>query len=192
MNGKLEVKNAAVNMAGFPNGIYNANGTVGVLRHAAPPCSGSPPKAAAGKVRLGGFVGYEGGQLVFRMFAARRPSPRPLSRRRQHGRQCQAQLTGTEERSMLAGASPSCAPASIRTRISARILATSAEPVRIPSATTGILSGMHFDVQIETSPDMTFESSLAQDIQIEANLRLRGTATNPVRCSAASTSPRAS
>ena len=38
---------------------------------------------------------------------------------------------------------------------------------------------MYFDVQIETSPDITFESSLAQDIQIEANLRLRGTATNP-------------
>jgi translocation and assembly module TamB len=38
---------------------------------------------------------------------------------------------------------------------------------------------MHLDVQIETAPDITFESSVAQDIQMEASLRLRGTATNP-------------
>ncbi len=34
-------------------------------------------------------------------------------------------------------------------------------------------------MQIETATDITFESSLAQDIQAEANLRLRGTGANP-------------
>jgi translocation and assembly module TamB len=38
---------------------------------------------------------------------------------------------------------------------------------------------MHLDVQIDTAPDIAFESSLAQDIQVEAGLRLRGTAANP-------------
>jgi translocation and assembly module TamB len=38
---------------------------------------------------------------------------------------------------------------------------------------------MNFDVQINTSFDTQFESSLTQNLQAEANLRLRGTATNP-------------
>ena len=34
-------------------------------------------------------------------------------------------------------------------------------------------------MQIETAPDIQFQSSLTQDLQVEANLRLRGTASNP-------------
>jgi translocation and assembly module TamB len=59
------------------------------------------------------------------------------------------------------------------------ILAKSAEPVRTPSAETGLVANMHFDVEIDTAPDITFQSSLAQGLQAEANLRLRGTGANP-------------
>ena len=59
------------------------------------------------------------------------------------------------------------------------ILAKSAEPVRTPSARKGLLGGMSFDVQIETAPDIQLESSLTENLQAEANLRLRGTASNP-------------
>jgi translocation and assembly module TamB len=59
------------------------------------------------------------------------------------------------------------------------ILAKSAEPVRTPSAQTGLLANMHFDVEIDSAPDITFQSSLAQGLQAEASLRLRGTGTNP-------------
>ena len=38
---------------------------------------------------------------------------------------------------------------------------------------------MHFDVQIDSAPDITFQSSLAQGLQAEASLRLRGTGSNP-------------
>jgi translocation and assembly module TamB len=59
------------------------------------------------------------------------------------------------------------------------ILAKSAEPVRTPSARKGPLAGLSFDVQIETAPDVQLESSLTENLQAEANLRLRGTASNP-------------
>jgi translocation and assembly module TamB len=59
------------------------------------------------------------------------------------------------------------------------LLAKSAEPVRTPAARTGVLGGLNFDVHIETSPDILFQSTLTQDIQVEANLQLRGTASNP-------------
>ncbi|MCL5743557.1 MAG: translocation/assembly module TamB, partial [Acidobacteria bacterium] len=51
--------------------------------------------------------------------------------------------------------------------------------MRTPQARTGFLAGMQFDIQVETAPDIIFQSSLAQGVQLEANLRLRGTATNP-------------
>jgi len=59
------------------------------------------------------------------------------------------------------------------------ILAKSAEPVRTASAQTGLLANMRFDVEIDSAPDLTFQSSLTQGLQAEANLRLRGTGTNP-------------
>ena len=40
-------------------------------------------------------------------------------------------------------------------------------------------ANMNLDVQIETAPDVAFETSVAQSIEADANLRLRGTATNP-------------
>ncbi len=38
---------------------------------------------------------------------------------------------------------------------------------------------MNFDIQIQTAPDIQVESTLTQDIDVEANLRLRGTFSNP-------------
>ena len=61
----------------------------------------------------------------------------------------------------------------------ASVLAKSSEPQRAPSAQAGFLADMQLDVQIQMAPDVTFQSSLAQNVQAEATLRLRGTALNP-------------
>jgi translocation and assembly module TamB len=55
----------------------------------------------------------------------------------------------------------------------------SAEPVETPAARTGLLGGLNFDIQINTAPDVQFQSALTQDVAMEANLRLRGTFSNP-------------
>ena|SRR5437867_1824343 len=62
--------------------------------------------------------------------------------------------------------------------LAATSVAKSAEPVRTPSVQPGLLGGMSFDVQIETAPDIQFQSTLTENIQVEANLHLRGTASN--------------
>ena len=38
---------------------------------------------------------------------------------------------------------------------------------------------MNLDVQISTAPDVSLQTSVTQSLQADANLRLRGTATNP-------------
>jgi translocation and assembly module TamB len=58
------------------------------------------------------------------------------------------------------------------------MLASSSEPVRAPSERTGLAANMNLDIQIETAPDVAFETSVAQSVQADASLRLRGTATN--------------
>jgi translocation and assembly module TamB len=89
-------------------------------------------------------------------------------------------LRGTTQRSMLSGTLTV-----LRTGFNPRtdfssILGKASEPVRTPSARVGPLGGMQFDIRIETAPDISFESSLAQDLQVEGSLRLQGTANNPV------------
>jgi translocation and assembly module TamB len=61
----------------------------------------------------------------------------------------------------------------------ANILASSAEPIRAPSGRSGLLANLNLDIQISTAPDAAFETSVTQSLQADANLRLRGTATNP-------------
>jgi translocation and assembly module TamB len=88
-------------------------------------------------------------------------------------------LTGSEDRSMVEGS-----VTIVRTGFNPQsdfssLLAASAEPVETPAARTGLVGGMNFDIQINTAPNIQFQSSLTQDVQMEANLRLRGTFSNP-------------
>jgi translocation and assembly module TamB len=59
------------------------------------------------------------------------------------------------------------------------LLAKSAEPVQTPESRAGFLGGLNFDIEIQTAPDVQFETSLTQGVQADATLRLRGTAANP-------------
>jgi len=88
--------------------------------------------------------------------------------------------TGSLQRSLLSGGITI-----LRTGFNARtdlgsVLAKSAGPVRTPVDRTGLLGGLNFDIQIETAPDILVQSALAQQIQAEASLRLRGSPSNPV------------
>jgi translocation and assembly module TamB len=136
-------------------------------------------ESGGGTVTLSGFAGYGGDALVFRLHATahelRLRYPEDFST----VANASLSLTGTSDSSTLSGHITV-----LRTGFNPRsdfssILAKSAEPVRTPSAQTGLLANMHFDVEIDSAPDITFQSSLAQGLQAEASLRLRGTGTNP-------------
>jgi len=178
VNGRLEVQNAALNHVDFPNGLANANGVV-VFTGDRATIETLTGETGGGKVQLTGFAGYGGGQTIFRLQAnaagVRVRYPEGIST----VANADLNLTGTTDRSMMAGSITI-----LRTGLNLQsdfssLLAKSAEPVRTPSSRAGFLGGLNFDVQIETSPDIQFESSLMQGVQADANLRLRGTATNP-------------
>jgi translocation and assembly module TamB len=178
INGRMKFEDAAFNIVDVPNGISKANGSVVFTKDRAT-IQDLTGETGGGKVDLSGFASYGGGQLVFRLHAraseVRVRYPEGVST----VANASLNLTGTTDSSMLSGT-----VTVLRTGINLQsdfssVLAKSAEPVQTPSARKGLLGGMSFDVQIETAPDIQLESSLTENLQAEANLRLRGTASNP-------------
>ncbi len=178
INGRMKFEKAAFNIVDVPNGISEASGTVIFTKDRAT-IQSLTGETGGGKIELSGFASFGSGQMVFRVYA----NARGVRVRYPEGVSTVANaslnLTGTTESSMLSGTLTI-----LRTGINLQsdfssLLAKSAEPVQTPSARKGLLGGMSFDVQIETAPDIQLESSLTENLQAEANLRLRGTASNP-------------
>jgi translocation and assembly module TamB len=178
VNGRLEVKDAAVNVTGLPNALANGNGVI-LFNGNAATIQSLTWETGGGKITLTGFAGYATREAVFRLQAnasqVRVRYPEGVST------VADAKLTwtGTTTSNMVTGSVTVLHSGfNPRTDLSA-MLALSTQPVRTPSARTGFLAGTHFDVAIETSPSLTVESSLTQDVLMEGNLRLRGTFSNP-------------
>ena len=183
VNGRMEFQKAAFNLEGFPNGISNANG---VIVFTGDKTNGTRAtiqsftgETGGGKIELTGFAGYSGGQSIFRVHATAKEVRIRYPEGVSTVANANLNFTGSEDRSMVEGT-----VTIVRTGFNPQsdfssLLASSAEPVETPAARTGLVGGMNFDIQINTAPDIQFQSSLTQDVQMEANLHLRGTFSNP-------------
>jgi translocation and assembly module TamB len=178
VNGRMEIHDAAMDIAGSPNGISKASGVV-LFTGGRATIQSLSGETGGGKIEISGFAGYGGGPVIFRLHAqaaqVRVRYPEGVSTIAD----ASLNLTGTSDRSMLAGTITVRRTGFNAESDVSSLLAKSAEPVRTPSARTGFLGGLNFDVQINTSFDTQFETSLTENLQAEANLRLRGTASNP-------------
>ena len=178
LSGIAELRRGEFHYADFANGLTNANGAflfsgtrVTIQTFAA--------ETGGGKVTLAGFAALTGSVVGFRVEAKARQVRIRYPEGVSSLSDADITLTGTSERSEASG------KVTIR-RISvnpksdaASILARSVEPVRTPAARTGLAANLNLDIQIETAPDVAFETSVAQSVQADASLRLRGTATSP-------------
>jgi translocation and assembly module TamB len=176
--GRMEIHDASLSIPGFPNGLSQANGVVLFAGNRATIQSLSGD-TGGGKLDITGFAGVAGGQTVFQLHA----NAREVRVRYPAGVStvvdASLNLTGSSERSMLAGT-----VTVLRTGFNPQadfssVLASTAGPVQTPSASSGPLGGLNFDVIVQTSPDVQVESSLTEDVGMEANLRLKGTVSNP-------------
>jgi translocation and assembly module TamB len=178
LNGRMQFEKAAFTLSDFPNGISNANGVVLFTAERATIQSFSG-ETGGGKIELSGSAGYSGGATVFQLQAhanqIRVRYPEGVST----VLNADLNLTGTPERSMLAGSITILRTGFNLQSDFSSLIAKSAEPVRTPAVQAGILGGLNFDIQINTDPDVQLQSALTEDLQADANLRLRGTVTNP-------------
>lgn len=178
VSGRMDLKDGAASYGMLPNGIINANGVILFTgdRATIQKLEGS---TGGGKIQISGFTGYTGNQLLFGLHL----NAQQVRVRYPVGVSTVANasldFTGSPARSLLAGTiTMQRASLNLQSDFSS-LLARSAQPVQTPAAASGFLANMNYDVQIETAPDIVFESSLTQDVEANANLRLRGTATNP-------------
>ncbi|MEO7651680.1 MAG: translocation/assembly module TamB domain-containing protein, partial [Bryobacteraceae bacterium] len=177
VSGRAEFKNASLSLVDFPNGLSNITGNL-LFNGTRATVESFSAESGGGRISASGFVGYNG-ELSYRLQAkaagVRVRYPEGVSTTAN----ADIVLNGTSARSLLQGT-----VTILRTGFNPRtdlssILSKSAEPVRTPAVRTGPLSNMQLDVKIETAPDISFESALAQDIQAEASMRLQGTIYNP-------------
>jgi translocation and assembly module TamB len=178
ITGRVQFQNAAFNVADVPNGISGAAGVILFTGDRAT-IQTFTGETGGGKVDLTGFAGFEQNHLVFQLHAraneVRIRYPEGVST----VADANLRLTGTSDRSTLSGTVTIRRTGFNPQSDFSSVIARSAEPVRTPSARTGLLGGINFDVQIESAPDIQFQSSLTQDLQVDVNLRLRGTLSNP-------------
>jgi translocation and assembly module TamB len=178
INGRIEFQNAAFNVTDLPNGISNATGAITFSGNRAT-IQNFSGDTGGGKVQLTGFATYTGGEALFRLHAraeqVRIRKPEGVST----VADADLSLSGTTQRSLLSGTLTIQRMAFNPESDFSSLIASSAQPAQMPAAQSGLLAGLGLDVQISTAPDIQVQSTLTQDVQVEANLRLRGTVTNP-------------
>ena len=179
LQGRMELKGASLSVADVPNGLSNVSGVV-IFSGTRATVQALNAEVGGGKLTASGFMEFEGAEPTVRI----QLKATQVRVRYPEGVSTQANanliLTGTTQQSLLSGDITVLRTGFTQRTDLSSILAKSSEPLLRPSARTGPLSGMQFDVRIETATDASIESNLAQAVQAEASLRLRGTAYNPV------------
>ncbi|MBI4874333.1 MAG: translocation/assembly module TamB domain-containing protein [Acidobacteria bacterium] len=177
--GRMELQNASVFLSDVPSGIENANGTLLFDRNRAT-IERLTAQAGGGQLRLSGFVGIGGPELIYRLQAeaekVRVRYPEGVSTTLSGS----LNFTGTSTRSLLSGAAVIERAAFVPRTDLGSLLAESVKPVSTPVPTSPVLTGMQFDLRVTSSPTLEVQTSLAKNLQAEADIRLRGSAAKPV------------
>ncbi|HYP09439.1 MAG TPA: translocation/assembly module TamB domain-containing protein [Bryobacteraceae bacterium] len=176
--GRLELKDASFSVTDIPNGLDNANGVILLDRRRAT-IERLTAETGGGAISFGGFVGFGAPEMTYRLTAraenVRVRYPEGVSTTVSSN----LSLTGTSAKSMLTGVvTVKRAGFNPRTDVGG-ILASSARPVATPTTPNPFLRGMQLDIKIESAPNLQFQTALTNDLQAEADLRVRGTAAKP-------------
>ncbi len=178
LSGRGELSRGDFHYTDFANGLTNARGSF-LFNGNRATIQSFTAETGGGKVSVAGFGTLSAGVLGFRVEAKAREVRIRYPEGVSSLSDADITLTGTSERSQASG-TVTIRRISINPKSDAgSILAQSVEPARTSASRTGLAANLNLDIQIETAPDVAFETSVAQSVQADASLRLRGTATNP-------------
>ena len=177
VNGRLDLKNASFYLDGLANGIDRANGAILFDRNRAT-IDNLVAETGGGRVMLSGFLEF-GRPLIYRLQAdvrqVRVRYPEDVSTTAN----AQLSLYGTSEASTLSGTlTINRAAISARADLG-KLLAAASRPSTAPPA-ADYLHGVRLDIRVQSAPNLQLETSLTRDVQASADLRLRGSAAEPV------------
>jgi len=175
--GSVRLKNATVNMAGISNGISNANGTIS-LDGSRATILNLTGESGGGRITVSGYAGLTGGALRYSLRAnANRV------RTRQQGisivNSATLTISGTSEQSVISGTVTVVSLGINPQSDFGSILSSTSAAQVADNQMSPFLSNSRLDIRIRTAPDVRFQSTLARDLQAEADLNLVGTLSNP-------------
>ena len=174
VNGQIVLKNASVQLTSWPNGIFNANGTV-ALNGSTARIQSITAESGGGHVVLDGFVSITGNTLNYDVRANAQKV-----RTRYSGASITADavvtLTGTSKQSVLGGTVTIDRVGYSQQSDIGSILSASST---LPRATQSAPGGMRLNIRVETAPDVRFQTNLAEELSGSAALNVYGTPTSP-------------
>jgi translocation and assembly module TamB len=177
VNGRLELHDASVNYSTIPNGISNANGVVTFNGNSAS-VRNLTAQSGGGTVTIGGYAAFTD---VLRM--GLRVNASNVRVRLEQGVSIVADanlnLTGTTEGSVASGTVTVQQVTYNPKSDFASLLSRAAPPVQAPATPSPLLDNMKLDIRVRTSDAMAVQASLAQNLQSDADLRIRGMASQP-------------
>jgi translocation and assembly module TamB len=176
-NGRIELKNASVNIADAPNGLSNANGVIQLNGNSAT-IRNLTAESGGGKIAVNGFAGLTGSTVRYNLRATAN-----RVRTRYSGasliNSANLTLSGTTDRSLLSGTVTVDRITLGSQSDTGSLLSSTAAPPETPSAPSGPLAGMRLDIHVVTSSALSVQTSVSQNLSADADLTVRGTATNP-------------
>jgi translocation and assembly module TamB len=177
VNGRLELHNASVNYSTLPNGISNANGVVSFNGNSAS-VRNLTAESGGGTLTIGGFAAFSD---VLRM--GLRVNASNVRVRLEQGvsvvADANVNLTGTMEGSVASGTVTINQVTYNPKSDFASLLSRAAPPVQSPQTPSPLLDNMRLDIRVRSSNALAVQASLAQNLQSDADIRIRGTASQP-------------
>ena len=177
-DGRLQLQNASLNMADAPNGLSNANGVI-VFNAQRAVIQSLTGETGGGKITLAGSVAYGSAEVQMHLDATARRIRVMYPENISTEANANLTLAGTTSRSLLTGNVTILGVTMFSHSDVGSMLSQAATPPSSSQPQTGLLGGMQFDVRIRTATNVQFKTSLAQNIQADADLRLRGTPDQP-------------
>ncbi len=178
ITGRASIKNGEFHFADFSNGLANANGEI-AFNGTRATIQSLTAESGGGRVDVSGFTTLNNGLLAFRLEAKSRGVRVRYPEGVSSISDADITLAGTQQRSEVSGSISIHRVAINPKSDAATILSAAAEPLKTASVQNTLASNMNLDVQISTAPDVALQTSVTQSLQADANLRLRGTVTNP-------------
>ena len=179
IRGRMTIENASAFYRGLPNGIEQASGTLYFDRDRAS-IETFTGKTGGGTFSLSGFVGFGKGEVSYRLQAEAREVRLRYPEGVSTVLSAALSLSGSSNASLLSGNVTINRSGFTAQGDLASFIAGSAAPVPVPSSQNDFLRSLQFDVRVRTSPNATFQTDYTQDLQMEADLRVRGSPAKPV------------
>jgi len=177
VNGRVELKNAAINYADFSNGLSKGNGVI-LLNGTNATIQNLTGESGGGKISVTGFAGLSPNDAVFNLRATAK-KVRTRYADASVTSSADISLAGNTHRSTLSGTVSIQRIAYSSSSDVGSFLSTASAPPSTPSAPSPLLAGMRLDIRVVTAPDLRVVSSYADKLSLTSNLNVTGTAQDP-------------